>query len=119
MTTTELTGAELRDQGVADAIAADTAVHRGLRTDIEAILDTLAQSGQVFTADDIRRFLPADVRDRIPPNLLPAVVRTASMRGEIEHIGWGISIRSSRHAGPVRRWIGAGHPKLRQWWTWA
>lgn len=100
------TGGQLRDEGVTAAIAADTAAHRGHRDAIEQALDELITSGRAFTADDIRSRLPAEVQERIPPPLLPAVLRAACQRGLIRHVGWASSTRATRHAGPLRRWVG-------------
>jgi hypothetical protein len=99
-------GAELRDRGVEAALAADLAGHRLYREDVEAVLDRLAAAGRPFTADDVRAQLPDDVRERMSPALLPAVIRTASSRDEIRALGYSTSRRASRHHGVHRVWRG-------------
>lgn len=110
----EPTGAELRDRGIADALAADVAPQRGLRDDLEAVLDRLIASGAVFTADDLRRRLPRDVDQRVGPALVGAVFRVAANRGAIRACGWATSERPGRHRGVHRTWIGSDHADQHQ-----
>lgn len=101
------TGEQLRAEGVAACLAADDAPHRGLRQLVEDVLDELIASGRVFDADDVRRALPADVQQRISPNLTPSVFSEYSRRGLIRPVGWSRSLARSRHRGSFRRWLGA------------
>ena len=104
------TGQQLRDAGIDAVLDADAAVHRGYREAIEAALDGLAASGIEFTADDVAERLPQDVRDHAAPSLVSAVFSVYSRQKRIECVGLGTSSRRSRHAGAVRRWIGATSP---------
>lgn len=101
-----VTGTNLRDRGVDTALAADVAVHRMYREDVEAALERLARTGCRFTADGVRTKLPETVRERMSPVLLPAVFRTAARRGEIAAVGFAVSRRPHRHASVLRIWRG-------------
>jgi hypothetical protein len=103
-----VTGQQLRDQGAADVVHADHAVHRRARKHIERALDELIQESRPFNADDVRALLPADVEPH-SPNLFSALFTAYRRRGRIQQVDWCISNRPSRHAGPLRVWIGA-HP---------
>lgn len=100
------TGAQLRDAGVVDVLAADAAVHRGYRTAIEQALNELILLSLPFTADDLREYLGPDFQPH-SPNLLPAVIHAYSAAGRIHGVGWTRSTRPSRHAGVIRTWVGA------------
>lgn len=106
MTTTEPTGEQLRDQGIADVLDADDAVHRGAREHIARALEELIGRGRPFTSDDVHELLPEDVQPH-SPNLLPAVVRAFRGAKRIEQVGWSTSTRPTRHAGVIRQWIGS------------
>lgn len=100
----ELTGAQLRDAGIADAFAADVAINRDYASALWEALDVLLAYGYPFTADDLRRELPEPLRESIPPNLVGAVIKTASARGEIVQVGFVTSSRARRRAGVMRLW---------------
>jgi len=102
------TGQQLRDQGQAEVIAADTAVHRMAGTHIRAAIDQLAAKGEPFTAEDVRKLLPEEVRPH-SDNLLPAYIGGAAGAGRITAVGWATCTRPERRGGPMRRWIGAQH----------
>jgi hypothetical protein len=97
-------GAQLRDQGIADALAADKAINRDYAADLWDALDSVIASGREFCADDLRKELPAGVRESLPPNLVGAVIKTASARGEIVPVGFVTSGRARRRAGVMRLW---------------
>ncbi|HWU12115.1 MAG TPA: hypothetical protein VN520_38205 [Streptomyces sp.] len=101
------TGARLRDEGVADVLAADGAVHRDYRPEIEAAIDVLVASRRSFQADDVHALLSEDCRRYAAPNLLPAVFRCYAQAEVITHIGFTTSTRAARHAGVQRQWINA------------
>jgi hypothetical protein len=114
MSNPELSGAQLRDAGVAAVLDADAAVHRGYRNVIESALDELIASGREFTADDLQARLDDDTREHAAPNLLSAVIGVAARQSRIAHVGYGNSTRPARHRGVLRRWIKAPdeHPPI-------
>jgi len=99
------TGTDLRDQGQADVIAADAAIHRGVTEDINAVIADLIAEGQEFTAEDIRDRLPEDARPH-SDNLLPAVIGSLAARRKIRRVGERRCTRPSRRAGWMRVWTG-------------
>lgn len=102
------TGQQLRDEGQAAVIAADTAVHRMAGEHIRKSIDTLADKGKEFTAEDVRKALPEEFRAH-SDNLLPAYIGGAAHAGRIKAVGWDTCTRPERRGGPMRRWIGAAH----------
>ena len=107
MTTTQPSGAELRDRGIADALAGDLAVHRSHGDAVRETLDALIAGGVEFTADDLRRELPDDVRTLVSPAVLGSLFNTAARHGEIRCTGFAVSTTPSRRAGVLRRWVAA------------
>lgn len=105
------TGMELRDQGVAAVIAADTAAHRSAAPYLREALDAFIESGQAFSADDIREALAENVVVRRElanrPNLMPAVIANAAKAGRIEAVGFCRPSRSSRRSGRNLVWRAA------------
>ena len=99
------TGTDLRDQGQADVIAADAAIHRGVTEHINAAIADLIAEGQEFTAEDIRDRLPEDARPH-SDNLLPAVIGSMAARRKIRRVGERRCTRPSRRAGWMRVWTG-------------
>lgn len=98
------TGARLRDEGVAATLAADHAINRDWRDPIEVALAEVIRSGAEFTSEDVRARLAPDVIVGMSSGLLGAVLQQARRTGRIRQTGWAISLRPSRHAGPVRTW---------------
>lgn len=101
-----LTGQQLLDLGLSNALAADLAVHRGHQFAIEQALDTLIRSGEPFTADDLRKLLGPSFRPGTL-NLIGAVFAGYHRAGRIHPIGWCGSERPVRHCGSQRIWIAA------------
>lgn len=103
------TGTDLRDQGVADVLAADTAPHRGYGQLCSVQIETLAATGVVFTAEDVRAAVTAADPDAQPhsPNVLPACMAGAARAGLIRTVGYTAATRQSRHASVIRTWTGA------------
>lgn len=103
-------GIDLKNQGVAATIAADTAANRLASPIIRDSIEAFAAQGQEFTADDVREALAGNsdvvraLHDR--PNLLPAVFSGAAKSGRIEAVGYTRATRSSRHASVLRIWQG-------------
>lgn len=104
MTTRE--GRARRDRGVAEVLAAGTAPHRSAKDVLARIIVDLARSGRPFTAEGVRRMLPADVEPPHSVNTIPALFRAASQRGLIRPTGMQCATRASRHGGYNRVWMG-------------
>lgn len=102
-------GAELRDRGISAVLAADTAAHRGFRPDVERVIDALIASGTEFSADTVWDRLPADVQERISPNVVSAVFRIRSNQGAIRSVGVAKSTRPRRRCGIQLTWVGTDH----------
>lgn len=104
------TGIELRDEGIANVIAADVAPHKMAGKFIKATIAEYAASGREFTADDVREGLkdnPTVVRElAAKPNLLPAHMGAASQTGLIHAVGMYRPSRASRRASRNLVWIG-------------
>lgn len=104
------TGMDLRDQGTAAVIAADTAPHRGAGDFIRSVIQDFAALSIEFTADDIRDALRDN--DTVTrelyhrPNLLPAHLGSAAHRGLIEAVGLYRPTRASRRASRNLVWKG-------------
>ncbi|RCK68310.1 hypothetical protein DT076_16825 [Desertihabitans brevis] len=102
-----MTGQQLKEQGISDVQAADTAPHRGHRQQIETVALALAKGGVDFTAEDVRRVLVlAGVGEPHSPNLLPSVFGSLASQRLIEPAGWTRATRRSRHAATLRVWRG-------------
>lgn len=107
---TALEGALLRDQGVLDVLAADTAPHRGAGVFIREAVEAFAEMGDEFTAEDVREALRDNPRvtaemDR-RPNLLPSVMRAAALQGLVRQVDWTTATRPEAHARALRVWKG-------------
>lgn len=92
---------ELRDEGMAKADAAQPSEWRAM---VDAVIDTLAASGQPFTADDVNQLTgdsPTGSR-----GAAGARFNYAARRGVIRRIGYVPSRRPSVHAHPVALWVG-------------
>lgn len=107
---TRPTGIELRDQGMEAVIAADVSVHRGAGEYIKDTIAELARTGREFTAEDVRAELAGNpkVVDALAmkPNLLPALMGSASKSGQIISVGMRRPKRASRRASRNLVWIG-------------
>lgn len=97
-------GEQLRDQGMADVLDADTAVNRDVREHIDRAIDQLIAAGGPFTADHVYVLLPTDIQPH-SPNLFGAAFHARRRAGDIACIGVVTSGRSSRRAGMQRQWI--------------
>lgn len=104
---TSPTGDDLRDDGQAVVIA-DDAVEANAGKIIRATLRRLIETGEQFSADDIRSEVEGyDLVARAMfkrPNLLPAIIGGASRKGLIEPIGIVKPTRASRHANRNLIW---------------
>lgn len=98
-------GATLRDKGIADVLAADTAVHRSYAQHAREVIDQFIAEGRTFTADDVRAEIPDGI-DCHHPNVLPAVFGDLSRKERIVRVGDYFSTRRSRHRGRASVWRG-------------
>lgn len=103
MTTME--GLRRRADGIADALAADVAVHRNCQGWIMRAIDAFAASGDSFTADDVRAVLPGPVLEAAP-NLIPACFGTLARTKRIVSVGRVRSRRSTRKGAWIDVWQG-------------
>lgn len=101
-------GPDLLD--LAEALAgADLAAEHGddwWRAGAMAAVETLADSGRIFTSEDLVAVVGEPQGTQ---NQLGAVFLTASRRGTIVCVGAVRSARPGRKAGLVRQWVGAQH----------
>ena len=67
-----------------------------------AVLARLAATGKPFTTDDVWAALPHPPE----PRALGALMRKASIAGQIRRVGWRESVRPECHRRPVAVWIG-------------
>lgn len=77
----------------------------------EQALAVLANSGKVFTTDDLRGDLFGLVEPRHPAHW-GALVSSASKAGRITPCGFAISTSPSRRSGVLRQWRGAQRAEL-------
>lgn len=101
------TGEDLRDSGQ-HIVEVNDSVEANAGAVIRATLDRLIESGEPFSADEIRDELEGnEVVERAMfkrPNLLPAIIGGASRKGLIEPIGIVKPTRPSRHANRNLIW---------------
>lgn len=97
-------GRQARDIGVAAVDAAGFAAHRTWRPKAKEALSELIESGEPFTADDLRARV-----DEKPhhPNAIGALFNGAARRGLIRKIGYQQSTVKSRQAGLQALWVAA------------
>lgn len=101
------TGDDLREDGQT-IVTANDAVEANAGKIIRAVVQRLIESGQHFSADDIR----GEIEDNETveramfkrPNLLPAIIGAASRKGLIEPIGIVKPTRPSRHSNRNLIW---------------
>lgn len=91
-----------RDEGLT---AARTGAAIGYRLAFEKALAQLADSGQPFTVDDVRRIAGDPIGTS--PQALGGMIAHAAKRGQIRAVGYQQSARPEAHARPVRVWRGA------------
>lgn len=91
-----------RDEG---ARAAENSLFTGWRLWAEHELDRLAESGERFTADDLRAVVGAPP-DGEHVNGIGGLFLRASQRGRIESLGFRTSQRPEARGRPLRVWVG-------------
>lgn len=93
------------DRGPDDALAAAErpASHKDT---IHDALWAIIETGNRFTADDVRASLPDEARKWLTlyPNVLGALFLGHSSAGTIRAVGWAQPRRASRRGNPVRIW---------------
>ena len=103
-------GADMRDQGIADVLAADTSPIRGYGEYVTEAIGYLANTGEQFDAERVRTLVKVthpEAPEPHSPNVLPARMRAAASRGVIRPVGFTQARRPSRHASVMRVWQGA------------
>lgn len=103
------TGAALRDQGIADVLAADTSPIRGYGDLCTEAIHYLANIGEPFDAEHVRTLVKVthpDAPEPHSPNVLPGRMQAAAKRGVIRAVGYTQARRPSRHASVMRIWQG-------------
>lgn len=94
-----------RNEGWALAEEADRHVRD--KALIDEAIDALAETGQEFSANEVRELLPDTVR----ASLMGARFAHARQnRGVIRFAGYVTSTKRNTHAKPVGRWVGVRHP---------
>lgn len=88
------------------AEAAELSMHTGWRLWAEVELDKLIQSGEVFSADDLRSVVGAPP-DGEHVNGVGGLFLRASRAGRIVFAGYSTSRRPEARGRPIRRWRGA------------
>lgn len=96
---------DLRHEGQAANLAADTAAHRGYGELVRGFIDGMPR-GYEFSADDVRRAMDQLHRDSAPhhPNVLPSVFGTLAAQGVIVRVGEVNAARRSRHGSRNAVW---------------
>jgi hypothetical protein len=88
-----------RDKGLATTVSTGPG-----KWDLAVVLNAIkpfAESGEPFTADDIRPLLP-----KVGSQVIGAGFNVARRRGLIECVGYQQSTNPSRHASVTRVWVG-------------
>ena len=98
-------GLDLRHEGQAAVLAADTAPHRGYSEYVQQALDILTRTPDTFNPDDVRA-TAADLMalegveiQPHSPNVLPAVIGGWVKAGRIERVAEYHSGRKTRRYG--------------------
>ncbi|MDO5535357.1 MAG: hypothetical protein Q4F65_11990 [Propionibacteriaceae bacterium] len=100
------TGAALRDSGVADVLAADTAVHRDFAPLIREAVEVVGADGAHFTSDDIRAWLELTYPDRRPhhANVYGGTLQRLADARRLVPVGYRPSTRPGARHRIVRVW---------------
>lgn len=92
-------GETLRDAGAALVLRGE---HDAWKADVADRIAALARLKMAFTVTEVREV----VGDPEKPQSWGAAFLAAFAKGIIVPVGYTVSPRSERHAGPVRIWIG-------------
>lgn len=92
-------GEALKEQAIA---AVDASCDPDVRAMVDEEIRRAAASGQVFSSNSIRGFLPDDVGP-----LMGARFLAAAKAGLIVRVGYESSTKASTHAHPIAKWRAA------------
>lgn len=107
MSVTALQPAFWEDHPAEAAYYAQIAVHRGWHAAAERAMGYLVNTGEPFSADDLRRLL-ADVEEKpTSPNAIGGLFMAWSRAGRIEQAGFMTSTQNKRRGGVNRVWRAA------------
>ncbi|UQE74702.1 hypothetical protein MYK68_18635 [Gordonia sp. PP30] len=111
----ESSGAQRRDDGTAAVLDADLAGHRGYAAIVREAIAALADTGEVFTPDDVARRCAELAPDHPGPHraqLIGAVFNGAVQSGLVEVVGHERSRRRNRNRGHQNRYQGTLDPRI-------
>lgn len=94
----------LRDTGIEQVTAAETAGYLAWLPQAEAALARRVHTGKPFTIDDLRREVDAEPHHR---NAWGALMHSAARRDEIRKVGYRQSSRRDRRGAVVAVWRAA------------
>ena len=97
------TGPALRDQGIADVLAADTAVHRDYASLIREAVDAI---GGDLTSDDVRAWIEATYPGVEPhsPNVIGGTLQRMAEARRLRPVGYRPSSRPGARHRIIRVW---------------
>ena len=93
-------GLDLRHDGQAANLAADTAAHRGYGERVRDHIERLPR-GARFSADDVRSAVTGEPHH---PNVMPSMFGVLAMQGVIVRVGEVNAARRSRHGSRNAVW---------------
>lgn len=105
MTTGLAQGRILRDEGMAQASAADQ--DDWDKQVIDQCIDHLCSLGGVWSANDLRNLLPEVRQPLIGERIRAAARKSKKTPARIVHLGYTPSTLPSTHAHDIKTWIGA------------
>ena len=99
-------GAQLRDSGVADVLAADCSVTRDYARLVAEAVDVYAGTGQDVTAETIRDWIEATYPGARPhsPNVISGAMKALAEAGRLVQVGWREASRPEARARVLRVW---------------
>ena len=100
------TGPALRDQGVADVLAADCSVTRNYAELVHKAVDALGSTGDLLDAESVRAWIEASYPDARPhhANVIPAVFKGLAGSGRLAPAGWREASRPCARGRVLRVW---------------
>ena len=100
------TGAQLRDSGVADVLAADCSVTRDYARLVAEAVATWSGSRATFTAEDVRAVIEARHPGAEPhsPNVISGAMKALAEAGRLVQVGWREASRPEARARVLRVW---------------
>lgn len=101
------TGHQRRAAGIAANLSAAEANRPDYDAAARRALARCIRSGRPFTADDIHRRIPAELKPTAGSNVVPSLLGVSAAAGEIRRVGEANSARASRHGSRNQVWIAA------------